>query len=63
MLDFEGNISEPYRRSKHQVVFEDEDDDMIDLVSDIASVSERDWKANIDANVSSAFAVPLLSSI
>ena len=27
MLDFEGNMSEPSRRSKNQVVFEDEDDE------------------------------------
>ena len=42
MLDFEGNISEPSQRSKHQVVFEDEDDEMIDLASDMVSVSESD---------------------
>ena len=59
MLDFEGNISEPSRRSKYQIVFEDEDDEMIDLASDMVSVSESDWEANIDANVSTECPVPL----
>ena len=40
-----------------QVVFEREDDDMTELASTIASVTESDWEANIDANVSLAFNV------
>ena len=59
MLDFEGNLPEPCRRSKHQVVFEYEDDELIDLASAMASVSTSDWEANIDDNVSTTFAAPL----
>ena len=58
MLDFEGNLSEPSRRLNYQVVFEDEDDELTDLASTMASVSASDWEANIDANVSTAFSVP-----
>ena len=54
MLDFEGNLSEPYRRLNHQVVFEDEE---YDWASTMASVSASDGEANIDANVSTAFSV------
>ena len=58
MIEFEGSMSEPSRRSTHQVVFEDEDDEMNDLDSNIDSVYASDWEANIDANVSTAFSVP-----
>ena len=40
MLDFEGNLSKPSRRSKHQVVFEDEDDDVTELDQYMDLVSE-----------------------
>ena len=39
MIEFEGSMSEPSRRSTHQVVFEDEDDEMNDLDFTMASVS------------------------
>ena len=42
MLDFEGNMYDPSRRSKYQVVFEDEDCDMNDLASTMASVTASD---------------------
>ena len=58
MLDFEGNMSEPSRRTSHKVVFEDEDTDLADLASAIASISTKDWEANVDSNISSAFGVP-----
>ena len=58
MLDFEVNVPEPSRRSKHQVVFEEEDNEMIDLAFAIASVSASYWEANIDDNESIEFAVP-----
>ena len=58
MLDFEGNMSEPSRRTSHRVVFEDEDTDMADLASTMASISTNDWEANVDSNLSSAFVVP-----
>ena len=49
-------MSEPSRRSKYQVVFEDEDYNAFDLAYSIASVSASYWEAKIDANVSTAFA-------
>ena len=52
MIDFEGVTSEPSRRSKHQIMFEDEDDDTTDLASTMASVSASDQEAIIDSNVS-----------
>ena len=55
MLDFEVNMCEPSRRSKHQVAFEDKDDDMSDLDSNIPSVTAIDWVVSIDANVSISF--------
>ena len=58
MIDFEGNMSEPSRRSKHLVAFEDEDDDVNDLDYSITSISTNDWEAKIDANLYSAFSVP-----
>ena len=57
MLDFESEMPEPSRRSKHQVVFEDKDDEMIDLDSAMVSVSAIDWEANIDASVPTSFSV------
>ena len=42
ILGFEGNMSDPFRRSMHQVVFENEDDEIIDLASTMASVSASD---------------------
>jgi len=39
MLDYEGNMSEPDRRTSHRVVFEDEDINMTDSSSEIASVN------------------------
>ena len=59
MFDFEGNMSGSSRRLNHQVMFEDEDDEMTDLASTMASVSANDWESNIDSNVSTAFSVPL----
>ena len=58
MLYFEGSISEPSRRSKHQVVFEDEDDEITDLAYSMSLVSASDWGINIDANVFAVFYVP-----
>ena len=43
ILDFEGNMSEPFRRSKHQFVFKDEADEFISMASAMASVSASDW--------------------
>ena len=57
MLDFEDNMLEPFRRSNHQVVFGEEDNEMIDLTSDMTLVSESDWTARIDANVSTEFSM------
>ena len=57
MIEFECNLSEPSRRLNHQVVFEEEDDDLIELASTMASVPGSDWEANIDANVSTSFSV------
>ena len=51
ILDFEGNLSDPSRRLNNQVVFEEEDNDLICLDSTMASVSASDWKANFDDNV------------
>ena len=45
MLDFEGNMSEHSLRSKHQVLFEDEDDDATDLAFSMTSVSASDLEA------------------
>ena len=42
MLDFEGGMSEPSRMSKHQVVFEEEDDDINYLAYSIASFHASD---------------------
>ena len=39
MLDFERNLSEPSRRLNHQVVFEDEDNEITDLASTMSLVS------------------------
>ena len=58
ILDFEGSISEPSLRLKHQVVFEEEDNKMTDFVTTMASVSASDRESNIDANVSTEFSVP-----
>ena len=59
MLGFEGNISEPSRRSNNRVVLENENDDvMSELASTMASVTTSDWKDNIDSNASTAFAMP-----
>ena len=51
MIVFEGNLCKPSWRSKHQVVFEDEDDEMTDLASTMSSVFASVWEANIDTNV------------
>ena len=59
MLHFEGNIYEPSWRSEHQIVFEQEDNDVTDLNYSMLSVSICDWEANINTNVSSAFSVTL----
>ena len=59
MIDFEGRMSKPSWRSKHQVVFEEEDDDVCDLAHCIASVSTNDREANIDTNVPVAFTMLL----
>ena len=59
MIVFEGNLCKPSWRSKHQVVFEDEDDEMTDLASTMSSVFASVWEANIDTNVSTSFAVSL----
>ena len=61
MLDFEGNMSEPSRRTSHQVVFEDDDDDMVDLACAMANITTTDWETNVNSNISSAFAVSLPS--
>ena len=57
MLYFEGNMSEPSRRSKHQVVFEEEDDEITGLASTMASVSANDCEYSNDTNLSAAFYV------
>ena len=57
-LDFEGNMSEPSRRSMHQVAFDEEDNDVNDLAYSMVSVTESDWEAKFYANVSAAFTVP-----
>ena len=49
MLDLEGNISELSWRSKHQVVFQEDDDDTTDLAYSIASAPSSDLEANINA--------------
>ena len=41
----------------HQVVFEDEDDDMTDLAYDMDSDTASDWEHKIYTNVSAAFTV------
>ena len=58
MFYFEGNMSEPSRRLNHQVLFEEEDNELTGLASTMASVSENDCESNIDANISTVFAVP-----
>ena len=59
MLQFEGNMHEPYRRSMHQVVFEGKDDDMNELASNIDSATASDWETNIDDNASASFTTSL----
>ena len=59
MLDFEGNISELSWRSKHQVVFKEEDNETTDLAYSIASAPSSDWEVNINAKLSSAFTMSL----
>ena len=39
MLEFEGSMCEPSLRSKHQVVFENKDDEMTDLAYTMASIN------------------------
>ena len=58
MLEFEGNASENSRIPKNLVVFENEDNEMTELDSNMASVTENDWEANIDTNMSASFYVP-----
>ena len=58
MSDFEGNISEPSRRSNHQVVFEEECDNVTELASAMASFSTSDWEAKINCKFSAAFNMP-----
>ena len=58
MLDFEGNMSESCWRSKHKVVFEDQYDEMTNLTSNMALFCASEWEANINANMSAAFALP-----
>lgn len=58
MLDFEGNMSEPSRRSKLQAVFDDDNDEMSDLACAMATVVTTDFETNIDANISTAFVIP-----
>ena len=43
----------------HRAVFEDEDYNMTDFASSMASVSTNYWKANIDVNIYAAFTVTL----
>ena len=50
MLDFDGNMSKPSRRSMHQVVFEDKDDDFTDFASTMSLAHASDWGTNSDAN-------------
>ena len=40
-------------------MFQDEDDDVTDLVSAISSVSTSDWEYRIDTNVHAEFSLPL----
>ena len=49
-------MSEPSRRSMHQVIFEEENN-TTGLEFTIAPVHPSDWKANIDANACASFAV------
>ena len=58
MIDLEGSMYKPSRRSKHQALFEDEHDEMTDLASTMASVTEIDWESNVDSNVSAESTAP-----
>ena len=62
MLDFEGNVFEPSRRSNNQVVFENENEDtMYELASTMDSISVSDWEDNIDTHVSTLFDMQISS--
>ena len=46
MLDFEGNVPQPYRRSNDRVLFKNENENehvMSELTSTIASVTISNW--------------------
>ena len=55
MIDFEGNISEPLRRTEHRVIFDEEDDGIADLAITMTSVTTNDWEANVDGCILTAF--------
>ena len=56
MFDFVGNVSEPSRRSNDRVVFENEnEDEMSELDSTMASVTENYWEEKNDSKVPVAF--------
>ena len=57
MLNFEGSVSEPSRRSNDRVIFENKNEDvMCKLSSTMTSVAESDWEDNINTNASASFA-------
>ena len=59
MLDFEGNISDPHRRSNDLDVFENDNEESISELHSIAApVTTNDQEDSIHFNVTEAFSVP-----